>query len=170
MVLGARPYLPLCPLDNDVHLGHSARVPDEVRTLDLGFVPNAGDPSPELHCDEHSARLTFYGQRTTHPGERQSVVIYATACMIATFGYPNDEALPGHPLYAAGLGHYGIFEVGDSSWKRHVIKQNRRCFPRTPPHYESLRHFVVTFQDSTFECLAQELTARSLEANTDPTR
>jgi hypothetical protein len=89
--------------------------------------------------------------------------------MIATFGYPNDEALPGHPLYGAGLGPYGVFEVSDSSWKRQIIEQNKRCFPRTPPHYDSLRHFVVTFQDSTFECLAGELSARSVGDEIVPT-
>jgi len=113
--------------------------------------------------DERKATLTFYGQRTTHPGERQSLTFDVIGCMIATFGYPNDEALGSHPLYASGLRQYAVFEVIDSSWKRGVIEQNLRSFPVNPPHYESLRHFVVTFQDSTFECLAQELIARSRE-------
>jgi hypothetical protein len=31
-------------------------------------------------------------------------------------GYPDNEALPGHPLYSKGLRHYGRYEVLESSW------------------------------------------------------
>ncbi len=135
---------------------------DEVQTLDVGFLPDAGTPQPRLQADELTTTLTFLGQPTSG-GDRTAVVVDLVRCMVSTFGYPNDEALHGHPLYATGLRHYGVFEVIDSSWKRRIIEQNRRCFPRNPPHYETLRHFVITFHGSTFECLAQALVVRSAE-------
>jgi hypothetical protein len=136
------------------------RVTDDVVRYDIGFVPNAGAPSPILHQTERAAVLVFFGQPTDRPGERHRVLVEVFGCMIATFGYPNDEALPGHPLHAAGLSYSGVFEVLAPSWRDRVIAQNLRSFPSTPKQYATRRHFVITFQDSTFECLADDLRAR----------
>ena len=78
--------------------------------------------------------------------------------MVARFGYPNDEALPGHPLYPE-LRYYTVHEVLEPSWRKRIIEQNQVKFPLTPPHYARFRHSIITFQDSTFECLAQDLRA-----------
>jgi hypothetical protein len=136
---------------------------DEVVALDVGFVPNAGAPQPVVIETEHNAVLMFWGQRNGEPGTRQRVAVTASDCMIATFGYPGDEALPGHPLYKSGLRYYGVFEVLDPSWRARIISQNQSVFPKTPAHYERLRHFIITFQDSTFECLAEQLSAQPIE-------
>lgn len=77
---------------------------------------------------------------------------------MAVFGYPNDEALPGHPLFANGLNYYGVFEVRESSWAARLDEQNEVSFPNavaTRPQ----THFIITFHDSTFECLADGVTA-----------
>ena len=84
--------------------------------------------------------------------------------MLAKFGYPNDEALSGHPLYSKGLGFYGTFEVIGSSWARNVVAQNRVVFPSTSDDYAG-RHFIVTFHDSMFECLAHKLEAELTTKN-----
>jgi hypothetical protein len=146
----------------------SVRMTDEVRELDLGFLPNAGAPMPTLLSRENGATvIAFFGQPTNGTSDQVPVVIEVTRCLVATFGYPSDEALPGHPLYAAGLRHYAVFEVIDSSWKERIIKQNRHSFSNTPPQYATLRHFVVTFHDSTFECLAQDINARATTGTTE---
>jgi hypothetical protein len=138
---------------------------DEVVALDVGFVPNSGAPQPVLFETEHDAVLIFWGQRNEAPGTRERVAVTAWHCMIATFGYPNDEALPGHRLYESGLSYYGVFEVLEPSWRGRIIAQNQSVFPKTPAHYERLRHFIVTFQDSTFECLAEQLSAQLVEGS-----
>jgi hypothetical protein len=50
-------------------------------------------------------------------------------CQILKCGYPNDEALPGHPRYANGLNTYGVFEVLESTWLRTILEQNGFRFP-----------------------------------------
>ncbi len=70
------------------------------------------------------------------------------------FGYPNDEALPGHPLYANGIDHHWIYEVQEPSWLEQIKIQNAVSFPVKSRW--SQRHFIVTFKDSTFECLADD--------------
>jgi hypothetical protein len=74
-------------------------------------------------------------------------------CSVTKFGYPNDHALGGHRLYEKGLGFYGFFEVLDSEW----ISELRRGNMVTYPDFQAFpdeRHFVITFHDSTLECIA----------------
>lgn len=71
------------------------------------------------------------------------------------FGPPNDEALRGHPLAARGLHPYGAFEVLHSSWVRALERMNLVHPYHRPEHFTSYRHFVLSFHDSTFECVAE---------------
>jgi hypothetical protein len=73
------------------------------------------------------------------------------------FGAPNDEALEGHPLASRGLESYRIFDVKDSSWIRSLIRMNSVHPRHDPARFATLRHFIFTFHDSTFECVAQSL-------------
>jgi hypothetical protein len=85
------------------------------------------------------------------------VVVRFIGAIKSQFGYPNDEALGGHPLYRCGLRHYGVFEVEESSWLEQTREQNRVCFPDADWFGDGLHHFVFTFHDGTFECLAKEI-------------
>jgi hypothetical protein len=81
------------------------------------------------------------------------------------FGGPNDEALNGHPLREHGLDYYGGFEVYSSSWIRALERLNRAHPRHDPGRFEGLRHFIFTFQDETFECVARGLRILARFAN-----
>lgn len=130
---------------------------ERVVELDLGVYPVPGAPMPLLAQGSRDLVLVFWAQ-TEPGGDRKTGVVQASFCDISQFGYPNDEALPGHPLYERGLRYYGIYEVLDSSWFARLQAQNRVTFPSFTRHPS--RHFVITFHDETFECLAKNLTAR----------
>jgi hypothetical protein len=75
------------------------------------------------------------------------------------FGPPNDEAREGHPLAPAGLQLYGAQEVKGSPWLKDLEERNQIHSAHDPHHYASLRHFIFSFHDSTFECVARDLSA-----------
>ena len=127
--------------------------------VNLGFQPEAAVSGAALVQSEYSAVLMF---NTTNG----RAVVSLEACSVTKFGYPNDEALAGHPLYHRGLSGYGVFEVLNSEWIDLTVRQNQVSFPAT--RRGSGRHFIFTFHDSTFECIAGGLNA-SLETET-PTR
>jgi hypothetical protein len=80
-------------------------------------------------------------------------------------GSPNDEVLHGHPLHRRGLKPYSVFEVIHSSWIR-ALEQTNSVHPRhDPSRYNGLRHFIVTFQDMTFECIARQVQVLAVVAN-----
>ncbi len=116
--------------------------------MNLGFQPEAAVSGAALVQSEYSAVLMF----NTTIGR---AVVSLEACSVTKFGYPNDEALAGHPLYDRGLSGYGVFEVLNSEWIDLTVRQNQVSFPAT--RRGSGRHFIFTFHDSTFECIAGEL-------------
>jgi len=70
------------------------------------------------------------------------------------FGSPSDETVSGHPLAQRGLGPYGVFEVRNSSWIRALEQMNRVHPNHNASRFGALRHFVFTFHDNMFECVA----------------
>jgi hypothetical protein len=133
---------------------------DKVVRFDIGFEPEAAVSGPVLLQTDGNAFLTFNAVRMIPNGNRGAVgtgIIELQRCKVTKFGYPNDEALGGHPLYKHGLAAYGVFEVLSSSWIQQMTEQNRVCFPRTSD--SKMRHFIFTFHDSTFECVADGLRA-----------
>jgi hypothetical protein len=70
-------------------------------------------------------------------------------------GPPNDELLHTHPLYERGLRFYAGFEVVNSSWLAEAQARSRRHPQHVDAAWAGRRHFVITFHDETFECLAK---------------
>lgn len=131
---------------------------ERVKRLSVGFEPEADVPYPVLFKSERTTILLFRAV-IMKDGRRDTVgvgILEFEMCLLAKFGYPNDEAIPGHPLAKKGLGYYNIFEVENSSWIKDITRMNRIPFPNTKDDTVS-SHFVVTFHDSTFECIAKDL-------------
>ena len=74
------------------------------------------------------------------------------------FGPPNDEAFSGHPLADRGLQPYGAYEVRGSSWIRRLERMNSVHPSHSPESYRLLRHVILAFHDTTFECVARSFT------------
>jgi hypothetical protein len=121
---------------------------------DLGFHPDASVSAPMILQNDSSAFLTFSAVKDAD-GSRSTgtAVIEFDLCLWTMFGYPNDEALAGHPLYGRGLSAYRIFEVRNSHWVRRKTEQNRVSFPNTKD--SDSRHLIFSFHDSTFECICR---------------
>jgi hypothetical protein len=65
-------------------------------------------------------------------------------------GPPGDGDLEIHPLASQGLTSYSVHEVMNSS-----LAAELAAVASTGP---ALRHFLITFQQSTFECVASDYT------------
>lgn len=131
---------------------------DTVIQLSLGYEPDAAVSGAVLVQTEQSTFLTFNATKLGEDNFYQdagTALIEFPRCLTTKFGYPNDEALGGHPLSAKMEGAYDIYEVLNSSWVKQLEEQNRVSFPKTA-NWQS-RHFIITFHDSTFECLAKDI-------------
>ena len=134
---------------------------------DIIWRPEAAVSKPILYQTEEKCFLTFNavrkGENDNYYGyiERNrfglTAIVEMRKCICTKFGYPNDEALGGHPLRDKGLIAYGIFKVLNSSWLLTLEKQNKINFPNHSQWFYSYSHFIFTFHDSTFECICDEL-------------
>jgi hypothetical protein len=134
----------------------SGRVVD----LQLGYRPEAAVSGAVLLQTEQFTIVTFNAMEPTPTGTYATAgtaIVEFRLCSVTRFGYPNDEARAGIPQYR-GVS-YGIYEVVDSSWITELVQLNRHSFPSTPDDHTS-RHFILAFHDSTFECIAEDMTIR----------
>ena len=137
--------------------------------INLCDIPQSavGAPLPVVTADEHQAAVAFYRQETPTDwdGTTVRVVDYTSdepwaivlfgGCYALMFGPPNDEAFDGHPLANRGLRPYGAYVIADSSWLRQLERMN--AVHRSHDCAAFMRHrmhFILSFHDSTFECIA----------------
>lgn len=87
-------------------------------------------------------------------GEAVAIISFEN-CHAHFLGPPSDEIFHGHPLAPRGLRPYGVFEVEHSSWLRALVRMNAVHPRHMPGMFADCRHFIFTFHDSTFECIAE---------------
>jgi hypothetical protein len=123
----------------------------------LANVPqmDTGAPLPILMQTEQGCCLAYLCRSAKAAAESVAIINFEDT-LASYFGEPNDEALAGHPLYDRGLSSYSAFEVTGSSWIRALENANRAHRLHSPESYAGLRHFIWTFHDSTFECVASD--------------
>jgi hypothetical protein len=112
---------------------------------------DAGAPSPTAAMVEGTVALCY----DDIAGNR--VVLRFLGVNSVLLGAPNDEALEGHALYEHGLTYYEFVEVENSSWIAALERANRVHPHHSAETFAGLRHFILPFHDSTFECVAREV-------------
>ncbi|HVI06575.1 MAG TPA: hypothetical protein VM711_10840, partial [Sphingomicrobium sp.] len=137
---------------------------ERVVPLDIGCRPLPSGPDGVLVQGETAAALIFLCSRfdpARRTYEDAGVASVLFRHYLATrYGWPNDEAIMGHPLYPKGLVRAdGVAEVHNSQWLKTVQLRNNLSFPRADPstQYASMRHFVFEFKEHLFECLAPSI-------------
>jgi len=146
-------------------------VDSQDRVIELKDVPQSdvGAPQPLVLSDERVTLLAYAVQREPYPFDdrvlreadhlfvEEAALVELRSCRSFMFGGPNDEAFAGHPLADRGLSPYGAFEIENSSWIRQLEKMNSVHSQHQGGWLLTLKHFIFTFHDSTFECVASGL-------------
>ena len=148
-------------------------VDEKDRVILIEDIPQSsvGAPLPLVLIDEHITVVAFYlhavadnwdgtsirvvGKETA--GEPLALVRFSFCCA-AMFGPPNDEAFAGLPLAQRGLRPYGAFVIENSSWIRQLEQMNSVHPYHKPERFWAYKHYVLSFHDSTFECVADSYT------------
>jgi len=141
----------------------------ELKEIETLLFIAAGAPVPVTLASEYKLKLLYYYAKDLqenlidmpkqrNKGEDTGVaVIEFKNYLVYKFGYPNVEALSSHPYYPMGLEPYKLFEVVESDWVEKIEVMNRVHPFHNPIRYKMYRHFILTFEDSTFECIAREI-------------
>jgi hypothetical protein len=144
-----------------------------VQPFDVGCKPSPSVPAEMVIQNGWKTYLLFFAvSKAVGPSGYLDnlgvAVLDCDQCVMAKFGYPNDEGLPEHPLYRFGIADTSssFLEVLDSSWAADVDGQQvasaRRIWGGRGIEPDWLndcksRHFIVTLKEKTFECLASSI-------------
>jgi hypothetical protein len=134
-----------------------------VRQIDLGITWDPNAPYPcLLQTDHHAFLILNLFDDTPLGGDPTTVnanlvgVIEWKDLYASLMGPPNHEAISGHRLWDRGLRDVlWAGEVLGSNWVRSLERMNAVHPRHDPRRYEGLRHFVLRFKESTFECVAR---------------
>jgi hypothetical protein len=137
---------------------HYARMSEravKIEVADLAWA--AGAPAPELVATEERTLFSFDVAESLVTGSNYRRVAEFVGCTSVRFGFPNDEAQGGHPLYGKGLEFYSAHEVVESHWlsELRAIERHHPYASDTP--FLDAHHYVLTFHDSTLEAVARDI-------------
>jgi len=130
-----------------------------------------GAPLPHVVSSGQGVCLAYYLRQPPPPGWRGQtvqVVTSASAGAIAMLAFrgsthsvsgPNDEALGGHPLWGRGLRRYQLHQVRRSRWIAELERQNSVHPFHRGGWAERTNHYLFTFHDELFECVAPSYVA-----------
>ncbi len=149
------------------------------RVVELSDFPQCsiGAPLPSVISTEHETVLLFLLDDVSEDWDGTSTRIVSLSsadeplamvtfhkCYAHMFGPPNEEAYMGHPLAGRGFRPFGAFRIENSSWLRRVESMNSAHRNHSPARFAALTHFIATFHDSTFECIASSYTVEVMQA------
>ena len=85
-------------------------------------------------------------------------------CPYASIGNPNDEVIEGHRLYGRGLEVGGAHIVQNSIKRKELERIAQFHSQYDSSAWRRLRHFVLSFKDTTFECIAEDYACTIIDA------
>ena len=139
---------------------------------DIGCLPSPSVPAEMLIQDGWRTYVLFFAvskavDETGYLKDLGVAVLECVDCVSTKFGYPNDEGLPEHPLYALGLNDMSAYEVRESLWVQEIgaqqLKSTKRIWGSRAMDVPSVnvsspsRHFILPLKEATFECVASAL-------------
>ncbi len=149
------------------------QVDEKDKVVKLGDLPpcDIGAPLPAVVAAEHQLDLLYIASETDPnsdwDGSYVNVVGHSSSvepivCVkfigpyVHMFGPPSEDTISDHPLASRGLDAFAAWEVLESSWIRTLEKMDSVHTNHNPCRYDDFRHFILTFHDTTFECVAFE--------------
>lgn len=110
--------------------------------------------APKIFADDTNIII---GYESFDASSEMTAILMFNPVMAHSLGPPNDETLSSHRLAALGLESYSVREVIASSWI-HALEESGALGANWQGQRQAYRHFVITFHDGVFECIAGEVT------------
>jgi hypothetical protein len=140
----------------------------EAKKLNLGFAPDAGAAGAVLVPTNFGIYATFRAMVSNEDGGQEPVgtaVVELVGCVAKAFSYSTDMGEDGRPYSFFDLKSGAVYEIVDSEW---LLKVEEDVFGRAQGTGNGvrtagkkkrtlLRHYVFTFHDTTFQCIAEGL-------------
>ncbi|KMQ67375.1 hypothetical protein ACM39_13100 [Chryseobacterium sp. FH2] len=133
------------------------------------FEMDFGSPSPTILSNDTELFVAFYADKegsSTIPQVRNTVYdtgVFALKFKMYlkyTFGLPGEETIQGHPYSKLGLQSYSFYELRNSDLIKSLQEIENVHSEYNPERWKKYKHFILTFHDNMFECVAQDFEIR----------
>jgi hypothetical protein len=128
---------------------------DQDRVVPLAIpAPDVENPLPIVLAKDGAVVLSymsFVARKDAH------IIVSFHVAFAHRLGPPDRRGLVSHPLAGRGLKADGAFEVKDSSWVRGSFGGKGR-------------HYVFTFREAVFECVAEGYGSETINEDDDAVR
>jgi len=133
-------------------------VTERVVAIDIGVEWEPSVPAARLvAADDGEARLSLRPHADDE--DRRHVELVWAGAVVARMEPPNDEAIDGHRLYAAGLEDvWWIGEVHESQLIADLVRRNEVHERHSPDLFAGLRHWILPLKECVVEVVAESLT------------
>ncbi|MDO3644607.1 hypothetical protein [Mucilaginibacter sp. L3T2-6] len=135
-----------------------------MKLIELANVPqmDTGAPSPTIIANDNNLYVTYNKMTSRSCVTEENVqkknkilVVKFNNCLQFSFGLPSDETISGHRYYGLGLASYAVYELLNSD----LIDELKHIEAVHPyfnnEKYETYKHYIITFHEKTFECVAE---------------
>jgi hypothetical protein len=143
---------------------YASQQEDKVVLLDSAPRPAADAAEPFIVASDRRVILTYPIAESDFerfgpfdPDDDPFCALLFADAVFHRLGPPGDADLSIHPLAAQGLTGYAVHEIVNSSLCAEIAAVPAGS-PATAPEAPTRRHFVITFEASTFECVASDYT------------
>lgn len=128
------------------------------------FEMDYGSPSPMILSNDNELFIAFYADKqssTLIPKERN--IIYDTGIFALkfkvflkySFGLPGNETMQGHPYSKLGMKACSFYELRNSDLIKSLLDIEKFHPNYNPEKWKLYNHYILTFHDNMFECIAQ---------------
>lgn len=146
----------------------------ELKEIEGLFLMDYGAPSPTIISNDRDLFVAFYVDKeatSEMPQQRNSISdtgvisIKFKWCQKYTFGSPSNETLHGHPYYKLGLRSCAFYELKDSDLIKSLQEIEKSHDYYSLDGWEKYKHYILTFHDNMFECVALDFEIREEETS-----
>lgn len=110
---------------------------------------------PGIYSDGTDLLLAYIVQSGSPSDLEEFAIVKFSGVLQHVFGYPNDEALGGHPYYKLGLHFYAFNVISDSPYLDELGKRNVQVFVGSDSIFRGLVHWIIPFHDETLEVIGR---------------
>ncbi|MCA9393704.1 MAG: hypothetical protein KC900_05835 [Candidatus Omnitrophica bacterium] len=146
---------------------------DKVEILHDAPQPKSTATDPVIMAQEDKLILAYYETGPQGPsfGADEVAMVWFKGVVSHMFGLPTDEVIGGHPLAGRGLEKYHVHRVENSSWLR-AMEKVHSVHPKhdSERFLKGMNHYIFTFHNSTFECLAESFRFKTHETHMEAVR
>lgn len=136
------------------------------------FEMDCGSPSPTILSNDSELLIAFYANKESASIIPQHNIINNTGIFALkfkvylkyTFGLPGEETIQGHPYSKLGMKSYSFYELRNSDLIKSLQNIEKVHPEYNPEKWEIYKHYILTFHDNMFECIAQDFEV--IEENT----